>query len=309
MQKMVESPIPNKTKEEQFALAEEFAEGDVALKECLLFLWQNKIGTIACCAGHEKQMVFGVEGPAAPYILFEIDNFKDSQLKKWLIYFFHIFKDDDILDHLDIGIKRLLVNGSLEGSKDEVRRTVTIYFTKKDETVYKKLLQSFVLSKGCKLSVNELLEEIKLSKVNSKLLKAITALINANFEDYIISKGKEKNNLFNKLEIKYEQRLKQWLIVTDNCNYKEKRAIEFCVKGVKGIDWGSVKEGWVSKSDLGNYYTIINGEIKKLTKEEAKAHPKLNEKTSRYNITTKFSYSFFKSILEEINTKELKVKV
>ena len=35
--------------------AEEFSEGNLLLKKCLLNLWNNQIHTVGCCAGHEEK--------------------------------------------------------------------------------------------------------------------------------------------------------------------------------------------------------------------------------------------------------------
>ena len=46
--------IAKLTKDEKNIMAEEFAEGSMALKRLLLKMWNNGIETYACCAGHDK---------------------------------------------------------------------------------------------------------------------------------------------------------------------------------------------------------------------------------------------------------------
>ena len=59
-------------------MAKDFAEGSEELESVLLYLWQNKIETIACCAGHEKNH-------NCPYVFFNVDKIDSKRLKNLLI--------------------------------------------------------------------------------------------------------------------------------------------------------------------------------------------------------------------------------
>lgn len=63
---MVFEDMTKISQEEKLKYSEEFSEGSTSLKRLLLFLWDNKINTIACCAGHNIY--------DEPYISMSIDS-------------------------------------------------------------------------------------------------------------------------------------------------------------------------------------------------------------------------------------------
>ena len=73
----------------------EFSEKNKSLEELLLYLWNNDINTIACCAGHDKENF--------PYIYIVVDNLESSTLKELLVNLFVTY-DDNI--NLFIRIKK-----------------------------------------------------------------------------------------------------------------------------------------------------------------------------------------------------------
>ena len=66
------------SKQEKLEQAEVFAEGSAELKKILLLLWECGVQTLGCCAGHE-------DGSSKPYIAFNVENLKDSELQSILI--------------------------------------------------------------------------------------------------------------------------------------------------------------------------------------------------------------------------------
>lgn len=55
MQNSVSRTEMNIILENKEKYAEEFSEGNLLLKKCLLNLWNNQIHTIGCCVGHEEK--------------------------------------------------------------------------------------------------------------------------------------------------------------------------------------------------------------------------------------------------------------
>lgn len=97
----------------QREFAHRYAEGSNELENLLLYLWQNKIQTFACCAGHSLKL-------DNPYVLFEINRFSPDQTKS----FYHklmlaIISKNQPCSFLNTGITFF--------SEDEYH-TVCIYF-------------------------------------------------------------------------------------------------------------------------------------------------------------------------------------
>ena len=71
------------TDKEKTSLAEEFAEGSVALKNLLLTFWNQNLETSACCKGHNKTRN-AKRFYLRPYISFPIDKLSNEELEWFL---------------------------------------------------------------------------------------------------------------------------------------------------------------------------------------------------------------------------------
>lgn len=70
---------------EKHQKSKEFAEGNIGLEDLLLFLWNHKTTTYACCGGHAGELV-EYEGKVYdtgdnPYVLIGIENMTDDELR------------------------------------------------------------------------------------------------------------------------------------------------------------------------------------------------------------------------------------
>lgn len=73
---------------EKVNLAKEFSEGKQSLENFLLYLWQNNINTMACCAGHEGKY-------NKPYIMIDVATLTKNQLA-YIIS--HLMLDNEIYE-------------------------------------------------------------------------------------------------------------------------------------------------------------------------------------------------------------------
>ena len=71
--------ILNESKDVQKVFAKQFSEDSQGLENLLLLLWENKINTRGCCAGHEDEEF------SDPYVAFELDKIPTQRLRNLLI--------------------------------------------------------------------------------------------------------------------------------------------------------------------------------------------------------------------------------
>ena len=304
---LVKEFIPALSKEKQLELAEEFCEGDNGLKECLLCLWKNGVNTIGCCAGHEKTIdKFGNEIENNPYLFFDAFEIKDAQLKKLIIFMLVYFKDNPYLNRFFVGVQKY--SKKVKGvRKDQFRNTLGIYFIKREDINYIQLLKAIQQAFESKLTVNQLLNQFNLTSINNKILSAIVKLKKLDMVSYNLTKQEDDKNVFNEISLAYFHAGSNWQIITLNNDYSmsARCVLHKFVKNNK-VEYVPTKEGFVSVSNFGNFYLRENDEVKPISKKEAKKYPMLNAKTARYNCINPLSFSFLKSIFDEVEQKGCK---
>lgn len=172
--------------------AREFAEGNAGLEELLLFLWNNNVNTYACCGGHQSNRIVDesgavvgensysingvtVELDSSPYILVDIQNISDVQLKTILT----MLCENKEISHLSI------CNDYLDDEESKPRKFIDIQLKNASSSMldiaavfYGAISEGFV-------------SDAKPSATDEEFIQSAIALKNTNIDEIDLSSFKK----------------------------------------------------------------------------------------------------------------------
>lgn len=270
---------------DKFAVAEEFSEGSTALKELMLTLWNKGVETFACCRGHYKT-ARGKKYFVRPYISFSITILTENELTNFLKSIMSSgYSKNGLLD-LSYSIDTFGENGA-------ERNGVSIGLKRGNKAQIEEFF-NFINTEIKSICNNEKSSCGKLTKYDEIILNACSKFKGLSLKKYYKNTPNDPLQQYKHIGI-FKRYLNVYIQVLNNLDYiihKERNEQGELVKAIK------LAKGYYSV-DNNKYYTLENGKIKEISKQEANNLKELVF-DKKYNNVTKYSEERFNEILDEI---------
>ena len=288
----------SRKKQEEYATT--FCEGDENLKKLLLKMWENKIQTYACCAGHDPATIENGKflTPNNPYIYFEVSSLSEKQQQKLYKNLIMIAKNLGSIEKFELILDNYM-DFEKHGLTIRMRNSEYSYRVLNDlfDDVFKK---ESVLDSVKKFFIKRNAND-KLSEDELQFVESLIEMNNINFTEYLESaKDFKAEDKIKELTLEFDRNRGKFFRVGDGVHTSIS-----VVNNEMGSYWFQVAEGmYTSDHNTGDFYTLENGELKKL-KESELADLKEFTDSRKFNFSTIYNKGLIKKVNNEIDRVKL----
>ncbi|MFQ6724488.1 MAG: hypothetical protein ACLRFE_04085 [Clostridia bacterium] len=284
----------------QLKYAKVFSEGSEDLKQLLMYMWNNDINTFSTCAGHEPSRFYGIVAKNYPYILFDISNFSNQELRMLLVMLLalnQLYESNCYEIDIDIrAIDEYERKNKLVHQQMYERHALKIAIHDYDRKKFSELLN---VIEAVKNHDHKMIEQLKQKLDNNgKSIDKFSDFVNVATE---INNSKVANNpYYSRFELEYDDnRVWQRATVT-----RPENTEQVLFKNSKGkCEILEVAKGYATLTSAGTYVIVVDNGLIELSNEEIEGFKIFD--FDKKDLTGELNVKAMQKALEKANSFEL----